>query len=156
MKTMKTLVLTMVLAAAVCAAPAQEYHQVAITQGGGNALTNVVAASSTNSTASDAIGLTKYGDVTLLLQYNLTANTSLGSNVVFSFTASPDGTNFNSTAPANLVFTLPSNGTNTVTLVTNVNLGSLGYLELFSIANTATNVATNINVQAWVKPKRNG
>jgi hypothetical protein len=80
----------------------------------------------------------------------------LGSSVTFSFAQSADGTNFSSVPPANLVFTLPSNSTNTVTLVTNVVVGSTGYLELFSIGNGTTNAATNITVQAWVKPKRNG
>jgi hypothetical protein len=76
--------------------------------------------------------------------------------VVFSFAPSADGTNFSSAPPGNLVFAAPSNGTNTVTLVTNVSVGSTGYLELFSIGNSATNAATNISVQGWVKPKRNG
>jgi hypothetical protein len=154
---MKNILLTIMLAlgAGAGAATAQEYHQAPITQGG-NALTNAVAAQSTNGTASDAIGLTKYGDVTLVLQYNLTGNTTFASNVVFSFAGSADGLSFSSTPPGGLVFTVPSNGTNTVTLVTNVTVGSLGYLELFSIGNSATNAATNINVQAWVKPKRNG
>ena len=152
---MKKTLLTIMLALGAGAVPAQEYRsgadhagrQRADERGGG---------ANTNGTASDAIGLTKYGDVTLVLQYNLTGNTTYPSNVVFSFAGSADGQSFNSTPPGGLVFTLPSNGTNPVTLVTNVMVGSTGYLELFSIGNSATNAATNITVQAWVKPKRNG
>jgi len=152
---MKSLLLTTVLAAGALVAQAQDYHPLKITQHG-SALETGVASGSANGTPSDAIGVTKYGDVTLVLQYNLAANTSFSSNVVFSFTSSGDGSNFSSTPPGNLVFTLPSNGTNTVTLVTNVVVGSTGYLELYSIGNGAASAATNINVQAWVKPKRNG
>jgi hypothetical protein len=152
---MKNILLTMILAASAVAAKAQEYHQLSVTQGG-TALETGVAAASVNATPSDSIGLTKHDDVTLVLQYKLAANTSFSSNVVFSFTSSADGSNFSSTPPGNLVFALPSNGTNTVTLVTNVVVGSTGYLELYSIGNSATSAATNITVQAWVKPKRNG
>jgi hypothetical protein len=152
---MKNILLTIILAAGALAAQAQEYHQLTITQGG-NPLETTVAQASINATPSDAIGITKYGDVTLVLQYNLAANTSFSSNVVFNFAASADGSNFSSTPPGNLVFALPSNGTNTTTLVTNVVVGSTGYLELYSIGNGAASAATNITVQAWVKPKRNG
>jgi hypothetical protein len=152
---MKKLILTTVLAAGACAAQAQDYHQLKITQAG-HALETGVAAGGVNGTPSDAFGVTKYGDVTLVLQYSLAANTSFSSNVVFTFASSANGTNFSSTPPGNLVFALPSNGTNAVTLVTNVFVGSTGYLELYSIGNGAASAATNINVQAWVKPKRNG
>ena len=152
----KTLLTIMgVLAAGALAGLAAEYGTAPVTQGG-NALTNAVPSASTNATPSDPIGLTKYGDVTLVLQYNLAANDASGGVVTFSFAASADGTNFSSTPPANLVFALPGHGTNTVTLVTNVAVGATGYLELFSMGNSTTNAATNINVQAWVKPKRNG
>lgn len=137
------------------AAEAQQYGQAPVTQGGA-ALTNAVPLSSTNATPSDPIGLTKYGDVTLVLQYNLAASDASGGGMWFRFAESADGTNFSSTPPASLVFLLPSNSTNTVTLVTNVAVGSTGYLELLSMGNSATNTATNITVQAWVKPKRNG
>jgi hypothetical protein len=154
---MKNTLLTIMLALAAGAggAAAQEYHPLAVTQGGGPVETGVAAAS-INATPSDAIGLTKYGDVTLVLQYNLAGPAASPGNVVFSFAPSADGTNFSSAPPGNLVFALPSNGTNTVTLVTNVSVGATGYLELFSIGNSATNAATNISVQGWVKPKRNG
>ena len=149
------------------AAGAQEYSSVAVTYApagttnSGTALTNAIAANSTNAVMSDPIGLTKYDSCAIQWEFNALSNTApLGCTNYLTFGASSDGVVFTATNTPFLTLTavIPPTSTNGV-LVTNLPgslLGSIGYLQLQTMGNQGTNTTTNHSVLIWRKPKRNG
>ena len=155
------------LAAGAGMARGQEYSSLAITYtppgatGGGMALTNAIAANSTNAVLSDPIGLTRFDSCAIQWEFNSLTNAApLGCTNYLTFGASSDGAVFTPTNTPFLTLTvvIPSTTTNGV-LVTNLPgslLGSIGYLQLQTMGCQGTNTTTNHSVLVWRKPKRNG
>jgi len=163
---MKYLLLTL-MAAWAGAGWGQEYSSLAITYAPpgttnkGTALTNAIAANSTNAVMSDPIPLTRYGSCAIQWEFKaLTNGAPLGCTNYLTFGASADGAVFTPTNTPFLTLTavIPPTGTSGV-LVTNVPeslLGSIGYLQLQTMGCQGTNTTTNQSVLVWRKPKRNG
>lgn len=140
---MKRLLLFSALAlAAHLPAQAQQYTTYTLTSH-----TNTVPASSTDTVASNAIGLTKYNNAAVQVQFQGSAADT--GNVTFSFVRSQNGSSYD-TVP--LTFVVPANGTTAVRASTNYQFGATGYLKLLSIANAATNSVTNIVIRVTLKP----
>jgi hypothetical protein len=163
---MKHLLLTMMLAWAGTAGAA-DYSSVAITYAppgttnSGTALTNAIAANSTNAVMSDPIGLTRYDSCAIQWEFSALTNAApLGCTNYLTFGASSDGVVFTPAGTPFLTLTavIPPTSTNGV-LVTNLPsslLGSIGYLQLQTMGCQGTNTTTNHSVLIWRKPKRNG
>ena len=163
---MKYLLLTL-MAAWAGAGWGQEYSSLAITYAPpgttnkGTALTNAIAANSTNAVMSDPIGLTHYDSCAIQWEFNALTNAApLGCTNYLTFGASSDGVVFTPASSPFLTLTavIPPTSTNGV-LVTNLPaslLGSIGYLQLQTMGNPGTNTTTNHSVLIWCKPKRNG
>jgi len=163
---MKHLLLTMMVAWAG-AGWGQEYSSLAITcappgtTNTGTALTNAIAANSTNAVMSDPIPLTRYGSCAIQWEFSALTNAApLGCTNYLTFGASADGAVFTPTNTPFLTLTavIPPAGTSGV-LVTNLPeslLGSIGYLQLQTMGCQGTNSTTNHSVLVWRKPKRNG
>jgi hypothetical protein len=138
-------ILTSLAAVAILAtvAQAQQYTAASLT------VTSNIAAASTNSPASAVRAVTRNRHAAIATSF---AMTGAGTpNVVFSFSRSADGTNYETTP--SLVITNAANGTNTVTSITNLDLGAAGWLKLVSVANTnASTAITNLAVKVSTKP----
>lgn len=108
--------------------------------------TQIYLAATTN-TVNAEIDARESEYVALLIQFRtLGAGTS---NIVFNLQRSLDRTTYESAQ--NYKFTLVASGTNTVNLLTNINVGSVGFLRLNTIENTATNIMTNVVVNYTLK-----
>jgi hypothetical protein len=104
----------------------------------------------TNTTA--VITATKYDELALSVTGAATgANTG---NLIVYFTGSVDGTNY-SRYPIHSVSVI-MNGTTAVTGVTNVPLGSVGYLRVDSMTNSGAAAITNITIRVGKKPRKDG
>ena len=114
------------------------------------AITNLIAAVTTNTVDTGAFTATKYGEVVIGVSAKLSA---AGTTVtLFTFQQSVDGTTYDSPT-----FTLPltQTGTTTASASTNVNMGAYGYVRIKSIGNGDDDgVCTNIVVKYTVKPNR--
>ena len=88
------------------------------------------------------VPVTKYDEVTL--QFTFAGTAASVSNTVWSFADSGDGLYFDTTPTADKIFTIPANGTNVVSLTTNVYIGAAGYFGLYSAANVNSNSVTNV------------
>jgi hypothetical protein len=124
---------------------------------------NMMALASTNVIASNPINLTRYDEFVLVFTYQTFSNTAAASPYTtntLQFLTSQDGTNWSTVNTNWLYFSLsPSAGQTNAVLVTNITRsvwGSLGYLQLATVASIGTNSTTNVNAQIWVKPRRNG
>jgi len=111
---------------------------------------NIPATTTSNYNAT--IGLTKYGDAALTINFKLTGSGT--ENVITTVDQSVDGTNWETKAP--FLWTNAANGTTLVSVTTNMNVGAVGYLRLKSINNGSAQAVTNLQFLVTVKPKRNG
>lgn len=148
MKILQKLIGLVLVAGALIAqaAQAQQYAT-------GTLVTNLdlVAATTSNTTAT--VACTKYEEVGLDISFNAMA--AGASNVVFTLARSVDGSNYD--VESNISITLAQNGTSTVRYLTNIYMGSLGYLKLKSFASPTSLVAcTNVCVRYSLKPTRSG
>ena len=133
-----------VAALAVPTASAQQYTTVSLY----SSSTNSIA---TNGTVTNNVTFTatKVTDVGLAV----TARGASGAtgNVTATFARSLDGSNWVSSPT--ITVAVPLSGTNLVTAVTNITLGSVGYLRLTTVANgDPASVATNVTVLGSRKP----
>jgi hypothetical protein len=128
---------------------AQQYDILATLYAGG---TNNVAAATTNSTAAKVIGLAKYDEVAIDVKFKLTGGTGTDS-VVFKLDEGLDNSNW---LANRRTISVAASGTNTVYFCTNMTVNSLGYLRLNVIENSNTNAITNLQIRAYVKPRRSG
>lgn len=151
---MKTIIAAALLALGTFAASAQQYTgtTIAVTNGssaGFDGTTNlcVVAATTTN-TCNSVLTLTKTGDVGIQLTTKLSGSGT--SAVTASFDTSFDGTNWTT---GNYTIIATAAGATTVTVTTNLTIGTVGYLRLASLGNANANGSTN-TVRYWTKPSR--
>ena len=125
-------------------AEAQQYNTTTV------ALTNTIAAVTTNTVNTGAFTATKYGEAVVGVSAKLTA---AGTTVtLFTFQYGTSSTSYDGPT-----FTLPLTqaGTITTTTSTNVGMGAYGYLRVRSIGNGDDDgVCTNIAVSYTVKPNR--
>jgi hypothetical protein len=125
-------------------AEAQQYNTTTV------ALTNTIAAVTTNTVNTGAFTATKYGEAVVGVSAKLTA---AGTTVtLFTFQYGTSSTSYDGPT-----FTLPLTpaGTITTTTATNVGMGAYGYLRVRSIGNGDDDgVCTNIAVSYTVKPNR--
>lgn len=100
---------------------------------------------------------TRYDEFVLAVSFKLMgAGTSA---LTFQWDYSPDGTAWTSVKDGHSHgwFTGPSaNGTSTVYWNTNVPINSFGYYRINYITNGSASVVTNLDLRAYVKPRRNG
>jgi len=152
MRTIKILLAAVAAVAllALCTphAAAQQYGILSQLYDGG---TNNIAATTTNSAVAKIIGVTKYDDLALDIKFSLTGAGT--SNIVFKLDEGTDGVNWLANTRT---ITMAANGTNAVYLPTNYTVNAMGYLRLNVVENPATNAITNLQIRAYVKPKRNG
>ncbi len=144
MKNLRLFALSAILAlASALPLAAQTYGANGVLSGG----TNNVAAFSTNTwTTQHVLGgeLRNYSEIGLLVSYKQASATS--SNITVRFAKSLDGTTYE-TVPSLVVFV---NATN---YITNLTIGSAGFLRLSSIENTNAALAlTNVTVTYSIKP----
>lgn len=124
-------------------AAAQQYTVTTLTSH-----TNAVPASTTDTTDSNAVTLTKFANVGVQVQFQ-GSHADDTANMTFSFIRSVNGVLYDSVP---LTFAVPVNGTTAVRASTNWVLGGIGYLKLTSIQNAATNQVTNIVIRVSTKP----
>lgn len=109
--------------------------------------TNNVAAATTN-TYTITLDCRKLTEVGLTLQFK--GRSTNASDIVFTFYRSADGTNYSTVNPH--LVTLTADTTNTVTCVTNLTVGNIGWLKLTSIGNPSEgDQLTNVLVCYSVK-----
>jgi hypothetical protein len=141
---MKTIALILSLAALAFAgaANAQQYLQVnAYTQG-----TNAIAANATV-TPNVVVPVTKHSAIGL--QVSTSSSAGAAGNVVTSFQRSVDGVTWETTP--SVTMTNAVSGNSTVTAVTNITTGGVGFLRLNTIASSANGSLTNTAVQVTRK-----
>lgn len=140
----KILTALAVVAVTMVAAPAQQYSfSNAYTSGTNSIATNGVATNNFTITA------TKFTDVGLAVTERGASGAT--GNVTATFARSLDATNWVSSPTITVEAAL--SGTSLVTVVTNLPLGSVGYLRLTTISNgSANSVATNVAVTFSRKP----
>lgn len=112
-----------------------------------------VAASGTDTTNSEIIDVRRHAEVAFTVSGQLTSTNPQAATLTIPVYRSVDGTTFESTAATSFVLTFT--GTVPKAWSTNMNVGPFGYLRLgggAGIANTGTNVATNIVVKFVGKP----
>lgn len=110
--------------------------------------TNFVAAATTNSYSS-ALTLTRQREVGIQISFASVGTNS--STIKFNFYPSLDNATIDR-ANTDYVLSIPANGTNTVTFVTNQVVGAIGYLSFDSIENpNATKALTNVAVNYSIK-----
>ena len=116
--------------------------------------TNLVAAAGSN-TEAVVINVKKWDGIALQLTSALTTNVGIGTqNIVLTFAKSVDGTYYQ---PAALTWTVAANGTNSNTVITNLVIGSEGYLKLTGISNVNTADVLNVTaLKVATKPQRRG
>lgn len=118
-------------------AEAQSYNLPMTELNGG---TNNVAKATTNATLNVIMTATRSDAIAIQPIFKLDTNGT--EVVVFSFDHSIDGANWQSAATT---LSITANGTNTVTGITNVTLGAVGFVRLRSIENPNTDGAiTNL------------
>jgi hypothetical protein len=114
------------------------------------AITNLIAAVTTNTVNTAPFTATKFGEAVVGVSAKLTA---AGTTVtLFTFQFSDDGTTYDGPT-----FTLPLTqaGTVTASASTNISVGPYGYLRVRSIGNGDNDgVCSNIVVRYTVKPNR--
>jgi hypothetical protein len=138
------LLLIVGLVSAMClAAQAQQYGALSLSTPNNIAATTTATYWTNGTLWSPAVfTLTKCDEVALQFTFvGLATNTG---NVTFAFARSGDGTFFDTSPPAHLTFTVPSNGTNIATLTTNINFGAYGYLGLYYWSNAVSSILTNV------------
>lgn len=114
---------------------------------------SITAGSTSNYNA--VINLERWDEVALQVAFKSTAQPANMSNVTVTLSRSLDNVNWGTLDK--LTIPVLANGTNTVSLTTNIGVGAIGYYRLDSIANANTNgVLTNIVVRYSVKPNRRG
>jgi len=148
---MKTFtLLTVVASLSLCAlsARAQQYDILATLYAGG---TNNVAAATTNSTAAKVIGVSKYDEIAIDVKLKLTGSGT--SDIVFKLDEGLDNSNW--LANRRTITVTPTGGT-AVYFCTNITVNSLGYLRLNVIENPNATAITNLQIRAYVKPRRSG
>lgn len=128
--------------AAVPQAEAQVYGTTTLLDGG----TNNVATTATNA-YTKLIVAEKRAEVGLLLSFKGTgADTGV---VTLVLQRSLDNSTWSTTTQR---YAVTANGTSTVTFVTNVTAGAVGYLRVAAIENACTNAITNVVVKYSLKP----
>lgn len=116
---------------------------------------SVIAGSLTNYYASVAsLAALRNGNMTppveVGVQCQLTGSTGTNvQNVVFVFKRSVDGTTYNTIGDWRV--TVPIYGTTNNTVVTNWNVGGVGYLQLYAVENVSTNYITNVACKVSIK-----
>lgn len=108
--------------------------------------TQIYLAATTN-TVNTTIDARESEYVALFIQFRLLGAGT--SNIVFTLQRSLDRTTFETAQ--NYKFTVAASGTNSVDILTNINVGSVGFLRLNTIENTATNIMTNVVVNYTLK-----
>ena len=151
--------LTIGLAASLCTAPKAQAQQWKVTTLLTNAFitTNGTGlAITSNYTSSASIALTKYQEAFVIVRFKLQSGSST-ENTTWNWTTSGDATNWATVAgPQKGSFTIPANGTTQVTFATNLYLGSAGYFYLTNAVGATNAATTNIYVEVYTKPARNG
>jgi hypothetical protein len=142
---MQILICVAALFAAVQTTSAQQYQATSLTLSG-----NSINGSAT-STENATVVLTKQDIVALALTAQ-GGNAGQAGNVTASFSASVDGSSWQS---AYTTVVVAASGNTAVTTVSPVTVGAIGYLRLASIQNSS-NGAITPTVKVSVKPKRNG
>lgn len=141
------ILLLIALVFADLSARAQTYGTLTILAGGTNNIAN--AASNVYSAPIDC---TQRANVSLYMSANSSgANTNF---INFTFRSSEDGTTNTMDLSQAYVFQLISNGTNKVSMVTNITVNATGYLILTAVHNPGSTLATNVTVTATLKPGR--
>lgn len=143
-----------IFALAVCAiafapiqAEAQVYGDTTLLSGG----TNNVATTATNTYTGKNLILDKRTETGVLLSYR--GNAADTGNVTFVFQRAVEKSVADatwSTVVQRVV--LAADGTNVVSVVTNLNAGAVGHLRLRYIENACTNAITNVVVKYSLKP----
>ena len=121
--------------------------------------TTFVVTNATTPLGSLPINLTKYDEFTVQLTYTQLTNTSGTCTVTANLNCSADSTNWTTWGSITGAATNAVMGPTNWLLLTNVSRtiwGSQGYLQLYSVSNSSTNTATNIYLEIWVKPRRQG
>lgn len=125
------------------------YGEVSLLAGG----TNNIAAAQTN-TYSGKLVSAKLGDeVGLFVSLKGVAATPGVPVATFVFDKSLDGVNFPTDTGNRFSFDVLLSGTSERSVVTNLNLGAIGFLRLREIRSTNSVALTNITVTAAVKNK---
>jgi len=130
------------------AAEAQQYDILSTLYAGG---TNNLAAATTNSTAAKVIGLAKYDQVAIDIKFKLVGSGT--SDVVFKLDEGLDNSNW---VANKRTIAVTANGTGTVYFCTNYTVDTTGYLRLNVVENPNASAITNLQIRAYVKPRRNG
>lgn len=128
-------------------ADAQVYGDTTLMNGG----TNNVATTATNTYTGKNLVMEKRVETGVLLSY--AGNAADTGDVTFVFQRAVEQAVANATwSTVEQRVTLAANGTNTVSLVTNINAGAVGHLRLRYIENACTNAITNVVVKYSLKP----
>jgi hypothetical protein len=131
-------------------APAQvSYGEVPLLEGG----TNNIAATQTNSYIGKLISAELATDVGLFVSLRGITTTPGDAVATFVFDKSLDGVNFPTDTGNRFLFNVTLNDATNVTLVTNLSMGSIGYLRLREIRSTNSVALTNIVVTGAVKQR---
>lgn len=131
-----------------CQVHAQQYDVLTTAYSGG---TNNLAAATTNSTAAKVIGLAKYDQVAIDVKFKLIGSGT--SAVVLKLDEGLDGSNW---VANTRTISITAAGTSTVYFCTNYTVDSVGYLRLNVIENPNASAITNLQIRAYVKPRRSG
>ena len=84
------------------------------------------------------------------VQASVTGSTGTNvQDVVFVFKRSVDGTTYNTIGDWRV--TVPIYGTTNNTVVTNWDIGAVGYLKLYAVENVSTNYITNVSCKVSIK-----
>lgn len=140
------------LALLIYPAPAQQYGPIATLAPGDTYILNASSASNLNA----VVPCMKYDSFDIELGFKLMTPGLLSMDMKWD--TSYDGTNFVNTGTAGQGYfkACLANGTNPIVWRTNILAYNYGYWRLSWFTNLNTNVATNLLIRAWAKPKRQG
>jgi hypothetical protein len=128
---------------------------------GGTEVTNGFPGGATNTAVfgTNLVSLVKYDQIVCQITFNQLGGASVGTatNYVFLY-PSADGVNVDTNHPV-ATFSVPTVASTNGILVTNLNntvIGSIGYVQAGVGSPTGGNTTTNLTIQFFGKPKRNG
>lgn len=109
--------------------------------------TNNIPAATTNTATTYTLG--RFPGSQTAISADVKLNGAGTSAVTFIFDRSLDGSNWDTGTTYTLSIT--ANGTNTVTGITNLTVGGVGYLRLKSLGNANASAVTNLTMKYTVK-----